>query len=48
MALARGDRVPEFTVRRSDETPVSSSELWDDGQKLVLFFPFAFSGITDG
>jgi peroxiredoxin len=48
VALASGDRVPEFTVLRDDEDPVSSSELWAHGPKVVLFFPFAFSGVTDG
>lgn len=48
MAIAPGSRVPGFEVLDAAEEPVSSADLWAGGPKVVLFFPFAFSGITDG
>ena len=48
MALAAGAKVPPFEIFRGDGDPVGGDELWAEGPKLVLFFPFAFSGVTDG
>lgn len=46
--LAVGDRAPEFTLRDQNGGPVSSAELHSDRALLVVFFPFAFSGICTG
>lgn len=46
--LAVGDRAPEFTLRDQNGGPVSSAELHADRALLVVFYPFAFSGICTG
>ncbi len=42
--IAAGDRVPEFALKRADESDFTAADL--DGQTTVLvFYPFAFSPV---
>lgn len=47
MVLQAGDVAPDFELRNTHGTPIRLSEL--RGRKvMVVFFPFAFSGICTG
>lgn len=41
-----GDTAPDFTLPGTPEAPVTLSDI--DGPAVVVFFPFAFSGICTG
>lgn len=45
MALSTGDRAPDFTLPDTHGRHVTLSELCADTACLVVFVPFAFSGI---
>ena len=45
MAVEVGSIAPEFTLPDSDRAPVSLSEFRGKKAVLVVFYPFAFSGI---
>lgn len=42
-----GHRVPDFTLPDSDKREVTLSELTRNGNTIIAFFPFAFSGMCD-
>ena len=48
MALRPGDPAPDFTLPDTHGTPVHLADLFADGPVLVVFYPFAFSGICTG
>ena len=48
MAIAVGERVPEFTVIRSIGDVPSSSDLWSEGPAAFHFWAFDFSGSEEG
>lgn len=45
MPLEVGTMAPEFTLRDQNHQPVSLSALRTDRNVLLVFYPFAFSGI---
>lgn len=45
MALSKGDKAPEFTLKDSDGNDVSLSSLIADKSAVILFFPLAFTGV---
>jgi peroxiredoxin len=47
MSLSIGDRAPEFSLRDQDKQVVSLADL-RGGPVLLVFYPFAFSGICTG
>jgi peroxiredoxin (alkyl hydroperoxide reductase subunit C) len=47
-ALSAGDTAPDFTLRDQNGTPVSLSEFRGRKNVVVVFYPFAFSGICTG
>ncbi|NEK84647.1 peroxiredoxin [Blastococcus saxobsidens] len=47
MSLSVGDRAPEFSLRDQDKQVVSLTELRGT-PVLLVFYPFAFSGICTG
>ena len=47
-ALSAGDTAPDFTLRDQNGTPVSLSEFRGKKNVVVVFYPFAFSGICTG
>ncbi len=47
MSLSVGDRAPEFTLPDQDKQVVSLADL-RGGPVLLVFYPFAFSGICTG
>lgn len=48
MSLAVGDRAPEFTLNDQYGAPVTLSSVLERQAALVVFYPFAFSGICTG
>ena len=48
MPLEVGSTAPEFTLRDQNGQPVSLSSLREDRNVLLVFYPFAFSGICTG
>ncbi|ACZ31148.1 alkyl hydroperoxide reductase/ Thiol specific antioxidant/ Mal allergen [Xylanimonas cellulosilytica DSM 15894] len=48
MALQPGEPAPDFTLQDTHGTPVHLADLLADGPVLLVFFPFAFSGICTG
>ncbi len=48
MALEVGSKAPEFTLKDQNGQPVSLSALHADRNVLIVFYPFAFSGICTG
>lgn len=48
MAVEVGSKAPEFTLKDQNGQPVSLSALRADRNVLVVFYPFAFSGICTG
>jgi peroxiredoxin len=46
--LAVGDVAPDFTLRDQYGAPVTLSELTAEKNVVVVFYPFAFSGICTG
>lgn len=47
-ALAVGDQAPDFTLRDQNGRDVTLSEHLGDRSVLLVFYPFAFSGICTG
>ncbi|HEY7720504.1 MAG TPA: peroxiredoxin [Pedococcus sp.] len=47
-ALSAGDVAPDFTLRDQNGTPVSLAEFRGEKNVVVVFYPFAFSGICTG
>ena len=48
MTINVGDAAPEFTLPNADRTPVSLSDFRGSKAVLVVFYPFAYSGICTG
>lgn len=48
MSLSVGDRAPDFTLKDQYGAPVTLSSVLTDKAALVVFYPFAFSGICTG
>jgi mycoredoxin-dependent peroxiredoxin len=46
--LAVGDVAPDFTLRDQHGSDVTLSELTEEKNVVVVFYPFAFSGICTG
>ncbi len=47
MVLRIGQRVPDFSLPDVDKKERKLSEFTQKGKTVVLFFPFAFSGVCD-
>jgi len=47
MVLRIGQRVPDFALIDSNKRERKLSEFTQKGKTLLLFFPFAFSGVCD-
>lgn len=47
MVLRIGQRVPEFSLPDTDKQDRKLSEFVQKGKTVLLFFPFAFSGVCD-
>lgn len=47
-SIAVGDTAPAFTLPNADKTPVSLADFAGKKAVLVVFYPFAFSGICTG
>ena len=47
MALRIGQRVPDFSLPDTDKKERKLSEFTQKGKTVLLFFPFAFSGVCD-
>lgn len=47
MALRTGQRVPDFSLPDTDKKERNLSEFTQKGKTVLLFFPFAFSGVCD-
>ena len=47
MALRTGQRVPDFSLPDADKKERKLSEFTQRGKTVLLFFPFAFSGVCD-
>src|SRR5579872_7266190 len=47
MVLRIGQRVPEFSLPDADKQERKLSEFVQKGKTVLLFFPFAFSGVCD-
>jgi peroxiredoxin len=47
MALRIGQRVPDLSLPDSDKKERKLSEFTQKGKVVLLFFPFAFSGVCD-
>jgi peroxiredoxin len=45
MSVEVGTLAPDFTLPDSDRTPVTLSDFRGDRAVLVVFYPFAFSGV---
>jgi glutaredoxin-dependent peroxiredoxin len=45
MALSIGQKAPEFSLYNSEKTKVSLSDYAGNKNVLLLFFPFAFTGV---
>jgi len=48
MSLAVGSKAPEFTLKDQNNQPVALSSLRAERNVLLVFYPFAFSGICTG
>lgn len=48
MTLQPGDLAPDFTLQDTHGTPVHLADAVADGPVLLVFYPFAFSGICTG
>lgn len=48
MAVQVGDTAPDFTLRNQDGQDVSLASFRGDKSVLVVFYPFAFSGVCTG
>ena len=48
MGLAVGSAVPDFTLRDEHRQDVTLSAVYAEGPVVVVFYPFAFSGICGG
>ncbi|GAA1858273.1 peroxiredoxin [Pseudonocardia ailaonensis] len=48
MAPEMGSQAPDFTLKNQDREDVSLSSFRGDKAVLVVFYPFAFSGICTG
>src|SRR5690242_12885287 len=48
MAPEVGSKAPDFTLKDQDKQEVSLSSFRGDKAVLVVFYPFAFSGICTG
>jgi peroxiredoxin len=48
MTLNPGDTAPDFTLNNTHGTPVRLADALAEGPVLVVFYPFAFSGICTG
>ncbi|OLR95240.1 peroxiredoxin [Actinokineospora bangkokensis] len=48
MAVEVGQQAPEFTLKDFDNQPVSLSSFRGEKNVLLVFYPFAFSGICQG
>ena len=47
MVLRIGQRVPDFSLPDTDKKERKLSEFTQKGKTVLLFFPFAFSGVCD-
>src|SRR5712692_4244360 len=47
MVLRIGQRVPDFSLPDTDKQERKLTEFTQKGKTLLLFFPFAFSGVCD-
>lgn len=47
MVLRLGQKVPDFALSDSDGRPHKMSEFIQNGTSVLVFFPFAFSGMCD-
>ena len=47
-SVQAGDPAPDFTLQDTHGTPVHLADALADGPVLLVFFPFAFSGICTG
>lgn len=45
MAITTGQKAPDFTLFDTHKNPVSLSEYTGKNNVLLLFFPFAFTGV---
>jgi len=48
MAVEVGQQAPDFTLNDYNKQPVSLSSFQGDKNVLLVFYPFAFSGICQG
>ncbi|WP_037362135.1 peroxiredoxin [Nakamurella lactea] len=48
VSIAVGDTAPDFTLPNGDKTPVSLADFAGKKAVLLVFYPFAFSGICTG
>jgi peroxiredoxin len=48
MAIEIGQQAPDAELKNRDNEVVRLSELWSDKPMLLVFYPFAFSGICEG
>ncbi|KYH43691.1 peroxiredoxin [Branchiibius sp. NY16-3462-2] len=48
MSPAVGDKAPDFTLKNQFGSPVTLSEVLSTKAALIVFYPFAFSGICTG
>ncbi len=48
MTIEIGDLAPDFTLKNQHGEAVTLSELVSDGPVVVVFFPFAFTGVCTG
>lgn len=48
MAVEVGTQAPDFTLNDYNKQPVTLSALYADKPVLLVFYPFAFSGICQG
>jgi peroxiredoxin len=47
MVIRLGQRVPDFTLPDTEKKERKLSEFTQKGKTVLLFFPFAFSGVCD-
>ena len=47
MVLRIGQRVPDFSLPDTNKQERKLSEFTQNGKTVLLFFPFAFSGVCD-
>lgn len=48
MSLAVGDLAPDFTLSDTDGNPVTLSSFRGQGSVMLVFIPFAFTGVCEG